>query len=168
MGKITRGLDKIEVGDVAADGGPGASLDVLGKTDRDSPVTMVEADPTIDRLYSHEDDDPLDTLVTAGEKPFLFTVVDPTLATLATIFGGAVTGSGNAATYHLPSSKAIKNQTVKITPKKGLVITVVNGALYGKINADFARAGKFAVDVVVEPQKPTKAATGAIIWGPEV
>lgn len=167
MGKITRGLDKIEVGDVAVDGGPGTSLATLGFTDRDSPVTMVEADPTIDRLYAHEIDTPLDTEVTGGESPFIFTVVDPDLATMAEIFGGTVTGTGSTATYSMPSTKVIKRQTVKITPKKGLIVTIVDGAMYGKINGDWAKAGKVAIDVVVEPQQPTKADTDPIIWGPE-
>lgn len=168
MGKITRGLAKIEMGDVAADGGPGTDLDPLSKTDRDSPITMVEADPTIDRLFSHEDDDPLDTEVTGGEKPFLFTIVDPDLATFARIFGGTVTGAGDAATWGMPSNKAIKNQTVKAYPKKGLITTIVNGSVYGKINHDMSKAGKLAIDVVVEPLKPTKAATPSIIYGPDV
>lgn len=168
MSKITRGLGRIEMGDVAGDGGPGTDLEPLGKTDRDSPITMVEGDPTIDRLHSHEDDDPLDTEVTGGEKPFLFTIVDPDLETFARIFGGTVTGTGLGATWGFPSNKSIKNQTVKVYPKKGLIRTIVNGAVYGKINDDMSKAGKLAIDVVVEPMKPTKANTPSIIYGPDV
>ncbi len=168
MATITRGLTAIRIGNVAGDGGPGTSLNRLGDTYRDSAVTMVESDPTIDRLYAHEHDDPLDTEITKGETPFIFSVVDPDIDTLVAIFGGAKTGSGDSATYHMPSSKAIKNQTVEITPKKGLQVTIPNAALYGKINADFARAGVVVIDMVAEPQKPTKAGVGAIIWGPNV
>lgn len=168
MGVITRGVAKIEVGDVAVDGGPGTTLDILGYSDRDSPVTQVEADPTLDRLYAHEIDTPLDTEVTGGEMPFIWTVVDPDVETLAAIFGGTVTGTGDTATYGLPSSKSMFNKTVKITPKKGLVCTIVNAAFYGKINADYAKAGKFAVDCVAEPQQPTKADTAPVIYGPKV
>lgn len=165
--KITRGLDKIEVGPVAEDGGPGTVLSVLGYSDRDSAVTLVEEDPEINRLYAHEVDDPLDTEVTGGNKQFIWTVVDPDLATLAGIFGGAVTGTAPNQTYNFPSSKSISEKTVKITPRKGYVITIPRGGMYGKINADFAKSGKFAVDLVVDALTPTKTGTGPIVFGPE-
>ncbi len=165
--KITRGLDKIEVGDVAVDGGPGTTLAALGLSDRDSAVTLIEEEPTIDRLYAHEIDEPLDVEVTGGTKQLLFTVVDPDLDTLAKIFGGTVTGTGATATYELPSSKSILDQTVKITPRKGLVITMARAAVYGKINADFAKAAKFAVDIVAEALQPAKAGVGSLTFGPE-
>jgi len=166
--KITRGLDKIEIGAVAVDGGAGTTLAVLGYSDRDSPVTLIEEDPTIDDLYAHEIDTPLDTEVTAGKTELLFTVVDPNAATLASIFGGTATGTGTGATYDFPSSKSITDKTVKITPRKGLVITIPRGGMYGKINADFAKAGKFAIDIVVSVLQPTKADTAPIIFGPDV
>jgi len=166
--KITRGLSKIEVGVLAGDGGPGTSLNTLGFTDRDSAVTLIEEDPTIDRLYSHEEDDPLDTEITAGAKTLLFTLVDPDPDALASVFGGSATGSGTGATYDFPDTKEILIRTVKITPRKGMIITIPRGALYGKINADFARSGKFAVDIVVEVTKPTKAGVAPMIFGPDV
>lgn len=166
--KITRGLSKIEVGAVAVDGGPGSVLAALGFTDRDSAVTLIEEDPTVDRLYAHEVDDPLDTEITAGSKTLVFTLVDPDPAALASVFGGAADGSGTGATYDFPDTKEILERTVKITPRKGMVITIPRGALYGKINADFARAAKFAVDIVVEVLKPTKEGVAPIIFGPDV
>lgn len=168
MGIITRGLTSIRVGNVAGDGGPGTSLAKLGNTYRESPVTMVEADPTIDRLYSHEYDTPLDTEITGGESPFVFSIVDPSIDTLVSVFGGVKTGSGDTATYNMPSRKSIKNQTVEISPRKGLQVTIVNGAFYAKINADFAKAGVVVLDCVVEPQLSTKTGTGPVIWGPDV
>lgn len=165
--KITRGLDKIEVGDLAGDGGPGTTLAALGYSDRDSAVTLIEEDPTVDRLYAHEIDEPLDTEVTGGAKQLLFTLVDPDLAALAAVFGGTITGTGSTATYEFPSTKTILEQTVKITPRKGYIITITRGALYGKINADFAKAAKFAVDIVVDALQPTKAGIGPITFGPE-
>lgn len=166
--KITRGLDKIEVGAVGADGGAGTTLAVLGYSDRDSPVTLIEEDPTIDDLFAHEIDIPLDSEITAGKTELLFTVVDPDATTLASIFGGTATGTGTGATYDFPSSKSIADKTVKITPKKGLIITIPRGGMYGKINADFAKAGKFAIDMVVTVLQPTKANTAPMTFGPDV
>lgn len=167
MGTITRGVAKIEFAPPIA-GAPGTVFEALGLTDRDNPVTQIEADPTLDYLYSHELDPALDTEVTAGEMPFVMTVVDPSLATFAKVFGGTVTGTGGTATYGLPRTKLLQNFTVRITPKKGLIYTINYGSVYGKINADFAKAGKLAIDVVVQPLLPPDEDTDVITIGPLV
>src|SRR5215217_3633976 len=162
MGTITRGLKSIEFAPLVSDGGPGTVFSSWGLSDRDSSVTHVEGDPTLDRLYSHESDTALDVQVTGGEMPFLVTVVDPDLATFAKAFGGTVTGTGATATYSFPSAKYIQDLTVKITPKKGLIETINRGSVYAKLNADYAKVGKVAIDIVVEPLLPEKTGVGPV------
>lgn len=165
--QITRGLDEIALAPMI-DKGPGTVFAPLGLTDRDSPVTMLEEDPTSNDLFSHELDPAIDSMKTKGATQMLWTIVDPDLDTLVAVFGGSKTGTGATAVYNQPSQMLVKEQTLRITPKKGYIITPTRCNVYGKINGDFAAEGKLAIDMVADILAPYDDTDPFIKWGPVV
>ena len=120
---ITLGLSAINVGDVASDGGMGTVLSPLGKTYRDSCKITQEDGEEIE-LNSEESDDPEYVIQRAGKIKVDFSVMNPEIATLQKMLGGTVTGVGAAAVWEAPESMPEVEQSIEITPKIGLKITI--------------------------------------------
>lgn len=168
MGVITRGLAVIQYALIGVDGVPGTAWRNLGHTDRDSAVTQVEADPTKDALYAHETDTPLDIEYTPGDKPILFSLINPTIEQRATLLNGSVTGSGAAAVLVPPKVRVPFKCAIRVLPKKGDVYQANHVLLWGKKNADWAKANKVVYDVVSDVLLPTNPAVDAEREGPQV
>ncbi|OZI09582.1 hypothetical protein BWI93_03095 [Siphonobacter sp. BAB-5385] len=157
---VTLGLASIEVGAVAADGGPGTTLTSLGYTFEDS-CTMTQDDPEVNEFFAEEVEDPIVRKMKKGRTTFAWQLMDPDAETLQKIFGGTVS-SGTPKTWSAPDVTPSIEQTVKITPHEGLVITIPRGSLVAKVNAQFSRKGMFLVDISVVPLKPKKAGVGTM------
>lgn len=168
MGVLTRGLAIIEYALLAADGTPGTVWRTLGLTDRDSAVTQVEADPTKDMLYSHEKDTPLDVEYTAGERPVLFSLINPTLESRAILVGGSVTGTGATAVLNMPESRVPFRCALRVLPKKGDIYKANHCLLWGKKNADWSKASKVLYDVVADVLQSPNPSVPTEIEGPQV
>lgn len=165
---ITRGLTRVEFADLAPDGGPGTVFQALGYTWRDEEIVLLEEDPEVTDLFSHELDDSLDRQVTGGAKELTFNVVDPNLQTYVKVFGGSITGSGASAVYSMPSKKYVAYKTVRIVPEKGDVYTINRAQVVGTLDANFSRGDVVTVAISAAVLIPTKAGVPSITVGPNV
>lgn len=153
MGKITIGLSKIEIGDIAVDGGMGTSLAQLGYTYKDS-CSLVTADPETTEHYAEEVDDPVVSFDKVGKTTLSFQVMNPDVDTLQTLLGG--TGNTTSGVWSAPATIPVIEKSVKITPTQGLYFEIPRMKLTAKINANFGKSGIFLIDVVGTVLAPTK------------
>jgi hypothetical protein len=164
---ITRGVLSIAMGAVAVDGGPGTALTTLGKTDASATNSFTQDDPTETNYESLEDDDPVDVETTPGARNLNFTILDPTPANMVRVLGGTLSGSAPNQTWNAPANIPSIEQTVVITPRKGLALTIVRGKVTAKINHDLSKnGGKLAIDVSVRVLVPTKEGVSPAMYGP--
>lgn len=158
MNVYTLGLSKIEVGDMAADGGMGTTLATLGYTYQDT-CTMSQDDPETTEHYAEEVDDPVVVLSRAGKTNFNFSIMDADLNTLKALLGGEVTGTGAAQKWEAPDKIPTIEKSVRITPEQGLKFEIPRMKLTSKINATFSKSGIMLIDVVGTVLQPTKSGT---------
>ena len=156
MNTYTVGLAKIEVGDIAADGGIGTTLASLGYTYQDT-CKMTMEDPEVTEHYAEEVDDPVISISRGGKTVFNFSVMDADLTTLKALLGGDVTGTAPAQKWEAPDKIPIIEKSVRITPEQGLKFEIIRMKLDAKINAEFSKKGIFLIDVVGTVLQPTKA-----------
>jgi hypothetical protein len=151
----TLGLAKIEIGDVADDGGMGDTLSQLGYTNQDS-CNFTQEDPETTDLYAEEVDDPVVSISRAGKTTFNFSVMNPDVDVLAELLGGTVTGSGASAKWNAPDTIPDIEKSVRITPLQGLVFEIPRMKITAKINGQFSKTNVFVIDVtgtVLQPEK---------------
>lgn len=164
---VTRGLAAVEIAMPNPDGSPGTVFETLGYTDRDSPVTLTEEDPTEDELNAHEIDTALDVEYTAGAKTLELTLVAPVVEVFKRLFGGTITGSGDNQVVSIGNNRAPLDVTLRVLPRKGLVYQSTKTSLWAKINADWAKSSKVGIDITGK----VLAADGTNVsekWGPQV
>ncbi|HEY1055010.1 MAG TPA: hypothetical protein VGE24_07740 [Emticicia sp.] len=153
---ITIGLSKIEIGAKAVDGGMGTSLAVVGYTAEGS-CTIETADPTVVDFFAEEVDTAIYTSVKGGATTVKFQLASPDLEQCAAVFGGTVTGTGNAKTWEYPDSVTGVEKSIKITPKEGLVFKFPRGKLIPKFTGQFGRADTLKVEITINVLQPEKA-----------
>lgn len=160
----TLGLLKIEISDIAVDGGLGTEFEAIGKTYKDT-ADMQGADPEVFPHYSEESDDPEEIVTTKGQVTVKWSNFDSTAATLVKALGGEATGIAPADIWSAPDTAVNIEKSVKITPARGKVINIVRAKLVGKINYKLSKNGIFMVDITATILTPTKAATPAFSIG---
>jgi hypothetical protein len=166
---LTRGLSKLEYGDIAGDGGVATSWTEIGLIDADSTAALTQADATETLFMAAQSDQPVDKDVTPGALTLNISLLESSPDKLLTLMGGSVTGSTEAnKVWSAPLQAQVIYKSWKITPKKGKIITIVKGQLSSKINFDLQKTGKFVADVSIAVLLPDKAATAPISVGPEV
>lgn len=163
---ITLGLSKIEFGDVDTGGGMGTTLAALGYTFEDT-CKMSQDDPTVTDFRAEEVDDPIESITTKGKVNFTFSLMNPGLDALVALLGGAKTGTAPDEQWEAPSQATQIEQSVKITPQKGLVFEIARGKVQGKLNGEFSKSGLMMVDVTVTPLIPTDGTTAPIVAYPK-
>lgn len=154
--KTTLGLTKIEFAPLANDKGPGTVFTQLNTTKQDT-AEMTQDDPTTTEFLVEESDTAIESSVTPGKIQFNFTVAQPDLDTLVTLFGGEITGTGASEQYEYPDVLVTVMKTVKITPKKGLIFQINNGQVVAKFNGKFSKSDIFGIDVTINVLQPEKA-----------
>lgn len=164
MGQITNGIDKIEVGLTGPNGTMGAVLDVLGYTNIDS-ASIAEADGTTTDFNVEELDTPLFSRTTPGKITMTFQVADPNLVAFQKVFGGVISGVGDAATWEAPKVRPQLEWSVKVTPQIGYVIQVPRAKLTPKLNMNLGKNNLAQIEVVLEVLTPQDSGTAPIIIG---
>ncbi|MDR1348315.1 MAG: hypothetical protein LBJ63_07840 [Prevotellaceae bacterium] len=157
----TIGLAKIEIGDIDPDGGMGTDLEQLGYTNQDS-CSFTQEDPETTDFFAEELDDPVVSISRAGKTTFNFSVMNPDVTVLQKLLGGTITGTGDAAIWNAPSTIPVIEQSVKITPKQGLVFSVPRMSILAKINGQFSKTNIFVIDVVGTVLIPTDVSVSKI------
>lgn len=118
MGQITNGIEKIEVSPVTGT----EAWEILGYTNIDTAAITEEEGTTTDFMVE-ELDTALFSRFTPGKTTITWEIADPELDTFVTIFGGAITGTGDAAVWAAPLSYVQKEFKVRITTKIGYLFT---------------------------------------------
>lgn len=158
------GLDKIEVGDIEADGDVSTSFAQLGVTYRDT-ADLTQDDPEVTEHNSEENDEPEEVIMTKGKTSIKWSIVNAAPNTLAEVLGGNVTGVAPDEVWEAPSTAQDIEKSIKITPKRGKVITIPRAKIQAKINYKLARTGIFLVEITANVMTPTKAGVASIIIG---
>ncbi len=156
----TLGLSKIEISDIAGDGGLGTTFLALGKTYKDTAELLGE-DPEIFEHYCEESDDPEETVVTKGKVTVKWSIFDSDADTLVKVLGGTATGTAPNKIWSAPATAPTIEKSVKITPKNGKVINIVRAKIVAKPNFKLAKNGVLLVDITATILTPTKAATAS-------
>lgn len=155
----TYGLSKIEVGDIAADGGMGTTLEQLGYTNEDS-CTMTTEDPSDTEFNAEELDDPVLVVTKAGKTTFAFSLMNPSAEVMVKLMGGTAETDGS---WKAPAKMPVIEKSVRITPTQGFTIEVPRMKLVAKINGTFSKTGMFLIDVSGTVMTPTKEGEAKLI-----
>ncbi|HEY4207981.1 MAG TPA: hypothetical protein VGM31_14255 [Puia sp.] len=163
MAKYGLGLEKIELSDIAEDGGPGVAFTAIGNTVQGS-AQLTQADGTTTDFNIEEQDDPVETVVSQkGKKTLAFSCFDVDGPTLVKFFGGTYTAYNATgpvhASYSPNDSASAIEKTVRLTDKKGNIFTIVRGNIAAKFNWSFTKDKLAQVDLTVDILVPTKEDT---------
>ena len=159
----TIGLAKIEVGDMAADGGMGTTLSSLGYTYQDT-CQMTQEDPETTDHYAEEVDDPVVSISRAGKTLFNFSIMNPDVEVMETLLGGTGTpGVAPAAdTWEAPAKIPSVEKSVTITPEQGLKFDIPRLRMTTKINAQFSKSGIMLLEIAGTVMTPLKTGVAKI------
>jgi hypothetical protein len=153
---ITLGLTKIEIGDILPDGSMGTTLSQIGYTDKDSCVFSSE-DPQETEIEVEEVDDAIDIITKGGKKTLKFTLADPDETALALLMGGEGVATPGAESYTAPATFPIIEQSIKVTPNKGLILSIPRARIVAKWSGNFSKTANLKVEVVATVMTPTKS-----------
>jgi hypothetical protein len=156
----TLGLTKIEISDIAVDGGLGTTFAALGKTYKDT-ADLQGADPAVFEHYSEESDDPEEIVETKGKVTIKWSIMDSDADTLVKVLGGTSSGTAPNKTWSDGNSAPSIEKSIKITPKVGKVVSIVRAKIVAKPNYKLSKNGIFLVDITATVLTPTKAATAS-------
>lgn len=160
---ITAGLTKIEIGEIAVDGGMSTTLETICYT-KDGGVKLVVEDPQVTEFIPEELDDPIDSISKKGKTTIEWTLLDPDADALVAVMGGTAV----AGVWSQPRTQPTIEKSLKITPNKGLVVACPRVSIVGKIDAEFSKKGSFSVVVKATVMAPTKANTEPLTATPLV
>lgn len=160
---ITIGLSKIEIGEIASDGGMGEPLEQIGYT-AEGTATIETEDPEVTEFFVEEIETPIYQSSRMGRTTISFALASPDLAQCQKVFGGeAPTGTGGDLTWNYPSGTVVLEKSIKITPKEGIVFEIPRGRISAKFAGSFGRADTLKVEVSVSVLQPKKAGTPPMI-----
>lgn len=158
------GLKEILIGDVAIDGGMGASLASLGGTFRGSAV-INQDDGEKTEFFEEENDAPFDSASTTGIKSVEWSIYDFTPSKIVQVLGGTVTGEGDAAVWNAPDTLPSIEQSIRIVSNRGSYMNIVRAKLEAKIEGTFSKKEVVLVRIKATVLAPTKADTPSVVIG---
>ena len=161
MAKYSSGIAKIEMGNVAVDGGPGLTLISIGDI-YEGTAEFTQDDAEVTEHYSEISDDPFLVVQKKGKMTVKFSVVDVLPSQLVLFLGGSAAGTGPAFTWDSPATVPSIEQTLKITTREGYTITIPRAKIMAKVNWNLGKTEVAKVDVEATVMTPAKAATAAV------
>ncbi len=156
MGQANHGLEKIELSPLAADGGVGTAWATLGWTEEDS-AKFSTADADKKEFFVEEIDAAWFSTSKGGSQTFTFTIANPDLNTMVTLFGGTITGTGAAQTWDAPDTTPTMERSLKITPKVGFGHIFAYVTVTAKLTESIGRNHLQGVEVTCNIGQPKKA-----------
>ena len=123
---------------------------------QDSCVFASE-DPQETEIEVEEVDDPIDIITLGGKKTLKFTLADPDETALALLMGGTGVATPGSESYTAPDTFPITEKSIKVTPTKGLILSIPRARIVAKFNGVFSKSANFKVDVVATVMTPTKS-----------
>lgn len=167
MGLFTHGINKIEFAPIGVDGTVGTVFTQIGLTNIDSASLATEDGTTTD-FFSEEHDLPEFSYTSEGKVTLTFDLMDPNLDAFARLWGGTVTGTGSAAVWERPRTITPLEQSVKITPKTGLVSTFPRMKIMPRLNSNLGKNSLFMISITCDILMPMDEDTAPMILGPTV
>jgi hypothetical protein len=155
----TLGLAKIEIGNIAEDGGMGTTLAAWGQT-LQGTCNITQDDPETNEFFAEELDDPVVSISKRGKTTLAFSIMNPDLAALANTLGGTVTGEAPNQKWNAPNGIPTIEKSVKVTPQQGHIWEFPRMKISAKINGSFSRENLFVIEVTGTALTPTKAGLG--------
>lgn len=158
--KARIGLKKIEMGNVAVDGGMGTSLTEIGATVSDTAVFANEA-PNVTDFNIEEQTAPFYSQSTPGKFTVQWSSYNVEPAALVQTMGGTVTtdASGNTV-YTAPVDAPNIEQSVKATMKDNTVLSIPRARIDAVLQWNFQKTKLAQVDYTATALQPTKSGTG--------
>ena len=151
----TYGLEKIEIAEIAGDGGPGTVFSQIGYTNPGTTKFTTDSGTSTEKRCE-ELAAPLVTIPGDETQTVEFQLIVSDVNTLPKVLGGAVV----ATKWSAPDSKPVIEKTLKITPKSGLAIQCNRVSIVGSLNATLSKDGDlFYVDCKCTLLQPTKVGT---------
>lgn len=158
------GIAKIEIGDIAVDGGPATAFATVGMIYRDT-ARMEQAEGEVFEHEVEDVDDPVVMVPTKGRTTIEWVVVDFTPSNLVKVLGGAVTGTAPNEKWEGPDTAVVIEKSVKLTPKTGKAITLPRVSLRARINYALSKSGIAQVIITGTVLQPAKTGVKSIIFG---
>jgi len=157
---LCKGIQTIEFGEIASDGGVATTFDVLGRT-RENTLQFNAADDQTQDIMVEEQDDPVaQTVTTKGTLDISWSMVDWDTDVLIALFGGTVVNNQ----WQAPDQSPTVEKSLKITPMDGNPFTYPRVKVTTKVNYD-SQGKIFQLDVSCRKLKPEKAGESSFMWG---
>lgn len=147
MSTVTNGISKIEFAPLLAGGLPGTVFTTFGLTSQGTPK-LTQEEPKDTEYFSEESDFIEDIASQIGKSEFVFSVMCADATAMAKVLGGTVSSS-TPKVWSAPRGVASIEGTIRITPRKGQIVTINRGRVRGKINHDMGKTGQLLLDVKV-------------------
>lgn len=159
MPKAEIGLQKLELGPIALDGGMGTALTQLSATVVDTAVLTYDQ-PTTNDFNIEEQDDPFHSISIPGKKTLSWSTYDVEPTSLVKVAGGTAStdASGNAV-WEPPVSAPEIELSGKLTTLKGSTIEIPRLKIVATPVFNFQKSALFQVDIVATILIPEKANT---------
>jgi hypothetical protein len=160
--KRVLGVSKIEIGDIAVDGGVATTFGTLGTIYKDT--AQIEGEDGEDIIHEAEElDDPIEMETTKGRTKITWGITDFDPANLVKILGGTVTGTAPNTKWEEPSTSQKIEKSVKVTSKNGRVFIYPRVSLKSRVSYKLAKSGIAQVLITGTKLQPTKTGTAACI-----
>lgn len=142
--KVKARIAKIEFADpITAEAGLATAVwEEQPLTLRDDEITIGDADPTEDVVYSHENDSPEDYDLSGNETTIAGSFIKATREQLVDLLGGAVVGVDAAARFHRSAKRLLLEKAMKFTLRDGGEIIVPRAKGYVLLKASLGVGGR--------------------------
>lgn len=155
MGVVTIGLKHIEIGDIAADGGPATVFTKFGNVSLDS-FAFAEAEPTLKQVLIEESSASLKDFRTKGQLVLTANIADADTDLYATVRGGTIVTAAGKKTYSEGDNFVNVEKTVRITPAEGLIFTINRASLSGLLTGGLGKNQELYLAVSISALQPLK------------
>lgn len=160
--KYGMGLTKVELGDIAGDGGMGTAFTQLGNT-LSGTFQLLTAEGTRTDVFIEEQDNAAISTTKAGVATIKWSCIDVSADTLVKLFGGtkvaADVGNSIPEQWKAPMQIVAKEQSIKVTAPTGQVVKVVRVSIFPLFNWSFTKDKPAQIDITATILAPTKADT---------
>lgn len=165
--KVGWGLTSITVGDIAGDGGMGTVLtELFGSTVLGS-ATLSSTEPSREDIKVEELSDPIGSITTdEGTLELRFSTYNIEPLVLEALFGGTVTGVGDAAVWTAPSSQPEVEMSVEVRTKSGITIQIPRMKLVAQMELSFDKGRYGQINIIGTVLAPTKVGEAKMKIGP--
>jgi hypothetical protein len=155
MAKHTFGLQNVEIGAIAGDGGMGLTLTAVGET-VSGTATMATEDPTVTDFTIEESDSPVESVVTVpGKVTLAWSSYNVDADTLIKLFGGTKV-TGPPVEWLAPDTFPDIEVSLKVTDKKGNAVYMARVKISSKLSLSFAKDKLGQIDMIATILQPTK------------